>query len=187
MERRTLTDGAVVLSPPASADVDAITDACQDPLIARWTTVPSPYTRSDALRFVDEIVPAKWADSFPDWAIRTSSDGMLCGMVGFVPRESADPEIGYWIAPKTRHRGLATAAVRLACDFAFAPDGMNVRRVAWRAFVGNAASAFVARRVGFRYEGVVRGGLVQRGVPQDVWVAALSGDDPHGPTDGWPL
>ncbi|WP_213932230.1 GNAT family N-acetyltransferase [Rhodococcus sp. B50] len=187
MERRTLTDGAVVLSPPESADVDAITDACRDPLIARWTTVPSPYARTDALYFVQDVVPAKWESGCPDWAVRTSEDGVLCGMVGFVPREGSDPEIGYWIAPTTRRHGLATAAVRLACDFAFAPDGMNVRRVAWRAFVGNRASAAVARRVGFRYEGIVRNGLLQRGVPRDVWVAGLSADDPHGPTDDWPL
>lgn len=187
MEIRTLTDDVVVLSPPRSADVDAITEACRDPLIARWTTVPSPYTRPDARHFVEDIVPAKWENGFPDWAIRSAADGVLCGMVGFVPRESADPEIGYWIAPAVRRRSLATAAVRLACGFAFAPDGLNVRRVAWRAFVGNRASAAVARRVGFRYEGIVRNGLVQRGVPRDVWVAGLSADDPPGPVDGWPL
>ncbi|MFF3178265.1 GNAT family N-acetyltransferase [Rhodococcus pyridinivorans] len=187
MEVRTLTDGAVVLSPPGPADVDAITEACRDPLIARWTTVPSPYTRADALHFVEDVVPAKWANGFPDWAVRSSADGMFCGMVGFVPRESADPEIGYWIAPTARGRGTATAAVRLACGFAFAQDGMNVPRVAWRTFVGNDASALVARRVGFRYEGIARNGLLQRGVLRDVWVAGLSADDPPGPVDGWPL
>ncbi|MEU5840724.1 GNAT family N-acetyltransferase [Rhodococcus sp. NPDC047139] len=187
MELRTLTDNAVVLSPPRSDDVDAITEACRDPLISRWTTMPSPYTRTDALRFVEDTVPAKWSNRFPDWAVRTSEDGVLCGMVGFAPRESDDPEVGYWISPTARRRGLATAAVRLACGFAFAPDGMNLRRVGWRAFVGNLASAAVARGVGFRYEGLVRNGLVQRGVPRDVWVAGLSADDPPGPADAWPI
>ncbi|BDB59095.1 MULTISPECIES: GNAT family N-acetyltransferase [Rhodococcus] len=187
MDVRTLTDGAVVLSPPGPADVDAITQACRDPLIARWTTVPSPYARADALHFVEDVVPAKWAQGWPDWAVRTAADGVLRGMVGFVPREGSDPEIGYWIAPTTRRHGLATAAVRLACGFAFAQDGMNVPRVAWRAFVGNHASAAVARRVGFRYEGIARNGLLQRGVPRDVWVAGLSADDPPGPVEGWPL
>ncbi len=101
--------------------------------------MPYPYTRADALHFVEDVVPAEWAQGWPDRAVRTAA------------------------------------------------DGMNVPRVAWRAFVGNRASAAVARRVGFRYEGIVRNGLLQRGVPRDVWVAGLSADDPHGPTDDWPL
>ncbi|UYP19681.1 GNAT family N-acetyltransferase [Rhodococcus sp. Z13] len=187
MHERILTDGTVVLSPPRAADVDAITEACRDPEIARWTTVPDPYTRADAVHFVGTVVPDKWAKGFPDWAVRTEPDGRVCGMVGFVPREGDDLEIGYWIASTARGRGLATAAVRLACGFAFAADGMGVRRIGWRAFVGNHASAAVARRVGFRFEGITPAGLLQRGVPRDVWVAGLSADDPPGPADGWPL
>lgn len=187
METRVLADGGVTLSAPGPADIDAIAEACQDSAIAAWTNVPSPYTRADSVRFVGDIVPAKWAAGFPDWAIRTSLHGRLCGMVGFLERGSGAPEIGYWIAPSTRRHGLATAAVQLACDFAFATDGMGVSRIEWRAFVGNRPSAAVARRVGFQYEGVARHGTVQRGVPRDVWVAGLLPDDPRTPTGTWPI
>ncbi|MEE2032821.1 GNAT family N-acetyltransferase [Rhodococcus chondri] len=187
MEPFTLTDGSVVLSRPEPGDVDAITQACRDPAIAEWTTVPSPYSRADAAHFVGDLVPFKWANGFPDWAIRTSYTGRLYGMVGFAPRGESAPEIGYWVAPETRGQGLATAAVKLACDFAFRSDGMGLWRLEWRAFVGNYPSAAVARRTGFRFEGVARHGLVQRGIPRDVWVAALLRDDPRAPTGGWPL
>jgi hypothetical protein len=30
-------------------DVEAVFEACQDPEIQRWTTVPSPYTHNDAM------------------------------------------------------------------------------------------------------------------------------------------
>ncbi|MFD6857193.1 GNAT family N-acetyltransferase [Rhodococcus sp. NPDC060090] len=187
MEPRTLTDGRVTLSPPRPADIDTITEACRDAAIAEWTTVPAPYERADAVRFVGDIVPAKWERGFPDWAIRTSDHGPLCGMVGFVARGDTEPEIGYWVAPDARQQGLATAAVRLACDFAFSSEGMGVWRIAWRAFVGNVSSASVARHAGFRFEGVARHGLLQRGTPRDAWVAGLLPDDPRTPGDAWPI
>lgn len=40
-----LHDDVVQLAPPVEADVPAVAAACQDPQVARWTTVPSPYTR----------------------------------------------------------------------------------------------------------------------------------------------
>ncbi len=42
MDRPTLRDGDLVLRPATPADADAVTAACQDPEIARWTSVPSP-------------------------------------------------------------------------------------------------------------------------------------------------
>jgi RimJ/RimL family protein N-acetyltransferase len=48
MELPTLRDGDLVLRPKRPDDLDAVTAACQDPEIPRWTFVPSPYTRADA-------------------------------------------------------------------------------------------------------------------------------------------
>lgn len=187
MEPVVLTDGVVVLSAPGPSDVDALTRACRDPEVARWTTVPDPYSRADSIRFVHDLVPAQWAAGFPEWGIRTSPDGPLLGMIGFVPRGGSAPEIGYWIAPEARRRGLVTAALMLACDFAFHPDGLHTWRVEWRALVGNVPSAAAARRLGFRFEGVARHGTLQRGVPRDMWVAGLLPDDPRAPASGWPI
>jgi RimJ/RimL family protein N-acetyltransferase len=81
-----------------------------------------------------------------------------------------------------------TEAVSLVLDFAFAahPDGLNLQRVEWHAFAGNTASAAVARRAGFRFEGASRLGAVQRGARRDDWQAGLLRDDPRTPADGWP-
>ncbi|MGW0021645.1 GNAT family N-acetyltransferase [Rhodococcus sp. NPDC003382] len=187
MQVTSLSDGRVHLTVPVPHDVDTITTACQDREIADWTTVPDPYTRADAVRFVGDIVPRGWAASAPNWAIRTSPDGVLLGVVGFLHHERTAPEIGYWIAADARGRGLATAAVNLACDFAFDPDGLATTRIEWRAFAGNLASAAVARHVGFRFEGTLRRGTLHRGVPRDTWIAGLLSDDPRVPADGWPI
>lgn len=58
------------LSAPRAADGNAITAACQDPAIARWTTVPSPYTRDHADAFI-RLTAGWWAeDAEYTWAIR---------------------------------------------------------------------------------------------------------------------
>ena len=49
----TLRDGDLVLRPKRPADAEAITAACQDPEIPRWTFVPSPYSLEDARAFLE--------------------------------------------------------------------------------------------------------------------------------------
>ncbi|NGP08828.1 GNAT family N-acetyltransferase [Rhodococcus sp. 14C212] len=182
-----LAGSTVVLTVPVPDDVDALTAACRDRSIVRWTTVPDPYTRADAQRFVGDVVPAGWEGHSPVWAVRTTADGPLLGTIGLIARDPSAAEIGYWIAPAARTRGLATAAVNLLCDFAFGADGLSLGRIEWRALAANLASAAVARRVGFRFEGVQRRGVLQRGVRHDAWVAGLLPDDPRVPADGWPM
>jgi RimJ/RimL family protein N-acetyltransferase len=57
----TLHTERLILRPWTEADIDAITEACQDPLIARTTLVPSPYVRANAEAFVRETMPRERA------------------------------------------------------------------------------------------------------------------------------
>ena len=61
MEPVTLTTERLVLHVPDDSDIDAITAACQDPEIPRWTTVPSPYTREHGEGYV-RLIGEWWAD-----------------------------------------------------------------------------------------------------------------------------
>lgn len=188
MEEQTLTDGTVRLDRPDSSDIDAIVDACQDPAIAEWVTVPSPYGRADAEEFLGTTVAEGWAGRSPVWAIRPAERDRLIGTIGLGtrPRDETAAEIGFWLAPQYRNQGLISRAVSLVCAFGFDPAGMGLIRIQWRAFVGNHASAAVARKNGFRYEGLARLGGLQRGTRRDFWVAARLHTDPTGPADGWP-
>lgn len=183
----TLTGERVVLSVPTEADVDRIAELCVDPAVAEWTTVPSPYTREDASGFVSGMVADGWASGRTrTWAIRL--DGILVGMMGLHGIEDDAAEIGFWLAPEARGLGLMSEATSLALDHAFAPapDGLALQRVVWHAFAGNVASAAVARRAGFTFEGVSRLGAVHRGRRRDAWQAGLLASDRRAPTDGWP-
>jgi RimJ/RimL family protein N-acetyltransferase len=142
-----LSGVGLVLTPPTPEDVESITRCCQDEAIGRWTTMPVPYRQADAEAFVTKVVPAGWADRSPTWAIRRDPNGPVAGMIGLAAQDASAAEVGFWLDPALRGLGLMTKALNLVCDFAFRPDTLALERVEWRAFVGNAASAAVARRL----------------------------------------
>lgn len=176
MEPVTLRTARLELSVPSETDVEAIFAACQDPLIQRYTTVPSPYERSHAEGFV--ALAAQWWDAGSEttWAIR--ADGALAGMVGLHGLGRGSAELGYWMAPAYRGRGLLVEAARAVVDWGLSPGGLGLARIEWRAVAGNIASARVARGLGFRYEGMLRSALVSgAGIRDDGLIAGLLADD----------
>lgn len=186
MEPVTLRTERLVLSAPAEDDVDAITQACQDPEIPRWTTVPSPYHREDAEEFV-RLIGEWWADgSQTVWAMR--HDGVLVGSIGLhhivENPHGGHAELGYWVLAQARGKGLLVEAARAVIDFGF--DELGLARIVWRAVTGNVPSARAARALGFRYEGMQRLGLTSPRGRDDGWLAGLLASDDRTPVD-WPV
>jgi RimJ/RimL family protein N-acetyltransferase len=184
VETVTLRTDRLELSLPTQADVDAIFRACQDAGIQRYTPVPVPYERSHAEAFVARI-PEDWAAGRNlTWGIHEA--GTLIGTIGLYRMDGdGNGEIGFWIAPGSRGGGRLLEAANEVIRWGFAPDGLGLTRIEWRAVVGNLASAKVARTLGFRYEGVMRQALVDSKRRDDGWVAALLTTDDRMPQP-WP-
>jgi len=180
----TLRTERVVLSVPTEADVDAIFAACQDPAIQRWVMLPSPYERRHAEGFIPRVRDHWESGSEYTWAVR--ADEGLSGMIALLQDGSGSSEIGYWLTPGARGRGLLTEAARAVIDWGFASDGGGLDRIEWRAVAGNTASARAARSLGFRYEGLLRGGLVSNLGREDAWLAALLPSDERT-RQTWPV
>jgi RimJ/RimL family protein N-acetyltransferase len=173
-----LTTGRLVLSAPGEADIDRLTELCQDPDIAAWTTVPSPYTRENAEQFVREIVAGGMAAGTDAvFALYHATTGELLGMVGLhgiaarSDRRTAHAELGYWTAPDARGKGYITEAARAVCRWGF--EELELERIDWMAFVGNEGSRRVAEKVGFTVEGTQRRRHVQKGRIVDTWIGSL--------------
>jgi [ribosomal protein S5]-alanine N-acetyltransferase len=75
-----------------------------------------------------------------------------------VPQDSGAgdrrPDVGYWLAKPYWGRGIMTAVVRKACEFAFAEFGLVM--IVAHVFSENEASAKVLEKCGFRQEGYLR-------------------------------
>ncbi len=172
----------LVLDQPGEQDIDAVVAYCQDPVLQRFTTIPVPYGRSDAERFLLELVPAWWAAGTEEtFAIRERTGGPLLGVIG--AREEHQ-DVGYWMGAPHRGRGYLGEALAAVLDHRFR-EGRPV--VNWSCVEGNVPSARTARRAGFRYTGTGPATVVGRdGDRPTSWHGVLRAGDPREPQPGWP-
>ena len=93
------SEGEVVLRSPTVADVERITEICQDSDIQRFTRVPVPYTRDDAQGFVDTATEAP--QNGRGAQLLVEADGTVTGCVGLgIDWTDRLGIIGYWTAPE---------------------------------------------------------------------------------------
>lgn len=153
MELPTLRDGDLALRAKRPEDVAAITAACQDPEIPRWTLVPSPYTRADAEAFLRTSAEEQAAGRSANFLAVDARDGTLLGSFSVMglDREPGYGELGYWVAAEARGRGVATRAVRLLTEWAVRELGLE--RVELLVHQDNAPSRRVAEKAGYRDTG----------------------------------
>ncbi|GAA0444678.1 hypothetical protein Acor_61240 [Acrocarpospora corrugata] len=161
LPRETIHAGPVDLRPPVDADLDAITRACADPEIARFIPpVPVPYTRADALYWKNRAAAESWAAGGGDFVMADPATGEPQGVVGVKPPDRfGNVEVGYWVAPWARGKGVATAAVRAITDWRFA---LGAARMDLLADIENLGSQKVAMAAGYIREGVRRGAGTHR-------------------------
>ena len=84
--------------------------------------------------------------------------GDFAGLIGFynTDRVNEKTEIGYWLISDMTGHGIIAKSCHILIGLAFEKMGMN--RIAIRCAVGNKASANVATRLGFIFEGIERSG-----------------------------
>ncbi|MDR3475931.1 MAG: GNAT family N-acetyltransferase [Devosia sp.] len=138
----------LILRAPMRGDVPAIAALADNTAIAeRLSRLPSPYTRADAIAFVE--IFAQRADERP-YAI-TNPAGDFLGVVGFTYVMGQHPELGYWLGETHWGKGFMTEAVKVLLEAAFASGLYPAVRA--RALQSNAASINVLGKAGFRNVG----------------------------------
>lgn len=173
-----MLDATTALRPWRDGDAEAIAVACQDPVIARWTPIPTPYRITDARAFLLGRYDAVHADVGAPFAIVSPASGTLLGSVALNRLELAAGrgEVGYWLARGARGQGHATRAVRLISRWGFASLGLG--RVHLVTAVANVASQRVAQRAGFTREALLRSYMRGRAGRDDMISFSLLRDDP---------
>lgn len=177
MDTASLTTGHLYLRPPEARDAVDVQAACADLEVQRWTTVPSPYTLTDAETWTGRVTAQGWADgTTASFAVLHATTGRLQGAVSLMGIADGSAELGYWTAPWGRGQGFTAEAVSAVCRWGFGALGLS--RVLWRADVGNWGSRAVAEACGFTVEGTQRLGLTTRdGRRVDGWTGSLLADD----------
>jgi len=149
-----ITDGVVVLRAPRESDIDVVMPAFADRELREAGNLPN-FGRDEFAASLPYL-PAMAASGrlLPMLAADTRTGEVVGGgTLHHLDAERAIVEIGYWILPHARRRGLATRIARLLAEHAFA---LGVERVAAYVNVGNVASEATLERAGYTREGVVR-------------------------------
>ena len=139
----------VSLRPPDERDLPAIERGIDDPDVVRAFGRPTLSARQ-----LLELNRRRWAEGTgATFAICDAADECL-GHVFVNITGAARGNVGYWLLPEARGKGLATRAVRLISWWALRDLGLA--RVGLSTELSNHESQRVAERSGFQKEGILR-------------------------------
>jgi RimJ/RimL family protein N-acetyltransferase len=146
--------GDVILRFPALDDVDAILPAFVDPELREAGNLPA-FDRDGLVASLRELPMLAEAGRLLALAAVDARSGEVVGggTLHHLDSERKIIEIGYFVLPHARRRGVATSIARLLAEHAFT---LGIERVAGYVNVGNVASERVLERAGFTREGLVR-------------------------------
>jgi RimJ/RimL family protein N-acetyltransferase len=169
-------DGAFVARRLEDRDVPTVAPAFSDPGIGGENGMP-PFSENELHAVVLDVLPRlQERGLLLPYVIEDSETGAIAGGVTlrhFDPMRGVI-EVGYWLFPHARRRGVATNAVRAAAREAFAS---GLWRIEAHVRIGNDASERVLERAGFTREGVKRRYLRHDGERVDATVFSLLADE----------
>ena len=176
MDRQTIAAGWLTLRPFTPADIPWVYEVLLDPVVQRFMQVPSPYRLEDAAFHVEhEYIAGGDGGRRAEFLAEDAATATRLGRVGLHLGEPGAAEVGYWVDPRARKRGVATTAVRAVCRWAVTTAGIEL--IEWRCEAGNIASRRVAEKAGFLIEATLRKRRVRHGVRVDEWVGSLLRDE----------
>ncbi len=133
--------------------------------------LPYPYTYKDALEFIKLMRNSNKNSVF---AFAVIYNGEVAGSIGVFRQNnihSLTAELGYYIGETFWNKGIATYAVKKACDFVF--ENSDIIRIYAEPFSRNTASCKVLEKANFELEGIMRANAVKCGVVEDMKLYAL--------------
>lgn len=131
---------------------------------------PFPYTREDALDFINLNRMSGSETFMVDFLIR--KEETIVGIIGLSDINMADrsAHVGYWISCNHRNRGYASEALGLVCDYA--RDSLGLFRLHTKVMEINTASLRVLLRNQFKVEGYERSAFLFKGKRHDMFCLA---------------
>ena len=161
----------------SAADIaDLVRLAGAREVAATTLRIPHPYTEQDA----KEFIAAYAAQTVPEtrFAITLTSDGRLCGGIGFrVDEAHQHAELGYWLGVPYWGRGYATEAAGAMIQYGF--ETLGLHRIYASYVPHNVASGRVLQKIGMRREGLMRSHICKWGEFQDLEYYGILKTDPR--------
>jgi RimJ/RimL family protein N-acetyltransferase len=159
------------LEPLNSSHFEAVAALVEDPTVRRFTRIPEPPPPGFPELWLQRYEAGRREGTREGFAIVEDGTFLGLALAVSIEREAQTVELGYIVAGPARGRGIATEAVWLLTEWAFATLGAV--RIELRISVGNPASRRVAERCGYQLEGVMRSVYTKPGVREDTELWSL--------------
>jgi RimJ/RimL family protein N-acetyltransferase len=144
----------------------------EDPALGALIGAEEDPTESGVRRFIARQPRLRARGEFLGLAVTDAGGRPFLGhvMLHSVDFKNRRAEIGYWLVPAARGRGIGKVAVSLLVEWAFAE--LDLHRLEITTTPDNAAARALAAALGFTEEGVMRGRNLERGRHVDVVLLA---------------
>jgi RimJ/RimL family protein N-acetyltransferase len=147
-----LTGDGVWLREWRDEDLDDLVELLDEPDIARWTPMPSPFDLEAGVAYLKRARQSRATGQRIQLAITPDGGKPVGEMLLFgLDVGLREAELGYLVGAPYRRRGFASAALALLSGYARGPLGLH--RLLLRIDAANTASCAVARRCGYRLTG----------------------------------
>ncbi|MGK5680669.1 GNAT family N-acetyltransferase [Actinoplanes sp. URMC 104] len=148
----TLTGDGLVLREWRSEDLDDLVRMLDEPEIARWRPMPSPFDVEAGIAYLKRCHQGRITGQRIQLAITTDGGRPLGEVLLFgVDLGLKEAELAYLVDVRERRRGLASGALSLLS--AYARSSLHLGRLLLRIDSRNTASTAVARHCGYRLTG----------------------------------
>jgi RimJ/RimL family protein N-acetyltransferase len=170
----------VRLVPLSEVHLDAIDDLQSDPDTARYTRFPVPAEPGFAAAWYARYEAGRRDGTREAFAVEGSAGEFVgVALAPHIDLEASEAELGYIVIPAARGKGIGAELLRQLTEWALAERG--IQRLTLLIDVDNLGSQGVARRAGYRLEGVMRSTYLKQGLRSDtqLW-SRLPSDPPAG-------
>ncbi|GAB2611324.1 hypothetical protein Aab01nite_66570 [Paractinoplanes abujensis] len=148
----TLTGDGIILREWRADDLDDLVRMLDEPEIARWSPMPSPFDVEAGIAYLKRCYQNRVGGRRIQLAITTDGSRPLGEVTLFgVDLGLKEAELGYLVDAGERRRGLASGALSLLSSYA--QGSLHLSRLLLRIDPGNVGSTAVARHCGYRLTG----------------------------------
>lgn len=133
---------------------------------------PHPFTEAHGVEYIARVLRDPDATSFA-----IDVEGQAVGGISLhigTDIERVGAEMGYWLSEEFWGRGIATAAITLVTEYAFANRGLV--RVFAVPFTTNIGSIRALEKAGFQREAIMRRSAIKDGTVRDQFLYAIVRD-----------
>jgi ribosomal-protein-alanine N-acetyltransferase len=158
----------LILRPFRLEDANVVQELAGDKYVAETTlNIPYPYEDGMAEEWIETHIDNFNEDRSLTLAVVHKDEKYLIGSIGIgINKKFNHGELGYWIGKKYKNNGYCTEAAKGIVKYAF--EEMNLNRIYARHIGRNPASGKVMKKLGMKYEALLRQHVKKWGEYEDL-------------------